>query len=490
MKKSTASIALVTLAAFALTGCGKKEPNVPGGGKGGALGSEGGPAVDSKTQAAFDKALEEFIAHERANDWTDAACDDMAKKFRAANDQAKATSKADFAPALYNAGLASQRCNKDADAKKAFSDALAADPKFHRAKVQIALYDYKAGGDAALEPTIQALQQAVLDAEFQSPDALVNLAMLEMKRGGSGGWQGCTNDMECAKKNIQRALAVDDGYMPAFNQLALYYLARAKEKVGRKDAKVTAGRKKEKKIDQQQLELAALVCSQAIRKNPKYAPIHNTAGIIQVELGNINSAVASFKTASQLDAGFFEAHMNYAAVNLSFRGFKPAEDAYRAALKLRPNDYDVRLGLSLAIRGQINDSNFDQFTKDAEAELLKAKEIAPDRPETYFNLGVLTQEFKVKGITGDEKAKIPVFDAAIVLFREFQTKAGSNPEFADGIKQSKERIEDIDALKKFIVEGIKAAEEAPPALDQPGGLEGPKDGDPPPPAGGDAAKPQ
>ena len=34
----------------------------------------------------------------------------------------------------------------------------------------------------------------------------------------------------------------------------------------------------------QQLELAALVCSQAIRKNPNYAAIHNTAGLIQVEL--------------------------------------------------------------------------------------------------------------------------------------------------------------------------------------------------------------
>ena len=189
MKKSTASI-VIAVAALALAGCGKKDPNVPGQGKGPGTGPDGGPAVDSKTQAAFDKALEDFIAHERANDWNDGVCEDMAKKFRAASDQAKATTKADFAPALYNAGLSLQRCNKDADAKKAFSDALAADSKFHRAKVQIALYDYKAGGDAALEATIQALQQAVLDAEFQNPDALVNLAMLEMKRGGSCAEEG------------------------------------------------------------------------------------------------------------------------------------------------------------------------------------------------------------------------------------------------------------------------------------------------------------
>ena len=164
---------------------------------------------------------------------------------------------------------------------------------------------------------------------------------------------------------------------PAFNQLAIYYLERAKEKVGRaKGTVATAGRTsktKEKKIDQQQLELAALVCSQAIRKNPKYPAIHNTAGLIQVELGNINSAVSSFKTASDLDPGFFEAQMNYAAVNLSFRGFKNAEDAYRSALKIKPNDYDAHLGLALALRGQINDSNFDANVKAAQEELDKAK---------------------------------------------------------------------------------------------------------------------
>ena len=40
------------------------------------------------------------------------------------------------------------------------------------------------------------------------------------------------NDMERAKKNLQRALAIDDGYMPAFNQLALYYFERAKNPAG------------------------------------------------------------------------------------------------------------------------------------------------------------------------------------------------------------------------------------------------------------------
>ena len=49
------------------------------------------------------------------------------------------------------------------------------------------------------------------------------------------------------------------------------------------------------------MELAALVCSQAIRKNAGYAPIYNTAGLIFNELGQVNGAVKYFQTASELD---------------------------------------------------------------------------------------------------------------------------------------------------------------------------------------------
>lgn len=473
--RNIAKISSILLLAVSVMACGKKPEPKTGVNVKGEDGKD--TVVGAEAQKNYDAALENFIKHDKAADWNDASCEESAQAFLRANEQNKKDlGGKELAPAVYNVGLAYQRCNKDAEAKKYFAQALGIDGKFHRAKVQIALYDYKAGGDAALEPTIQALQQAVLDAEFQNTEALVNLAMLEMKRGSATGWQGCQSDLECAKKNIQRALAVDDGYMPAFNQLAIYYLERAKEKVGRKTSKVVAGRKKEKKIDQQQLELAALVCSQAIRKNPKYAPIHNTAGLIQVELGNINSAVQEFKVASDIDPGFFEAQMNYAAVNLSFRGFKNAEDAYRASLKLKPNDYDAHLGLALAIRGQINDSNWDANVKDAQAMLDKAKEISPERPETYYNAGILTQEFKVKGIT-NEKEKIPVLDAAAALYNDFINKAGPNPDFADAVKRAKERIRDIEDIKKFITEGIKAAEEAPPPVDQPGGLEGPKEGE-------------
>src|SRR5262249_20155488 len=156
---------------------------------------------------------------------------------------------------------------------------------------------------------------------------------------------------------LQRALAKDDSYMPAFNQLAILYLEVAKQAAGRDTKrKFRAAGAKEKHVDTQALDLAAVVCSQAIKKNPKYASIRNTAGMIQGELGNLNDAVAQFNQARTLDPSFYEAQMNYAAVNLQFRGFSQAEGAYRKAVELRPNDYDAHLGLALALRGGIDDS--------------------------------------------------------------------------------------------------------------------------------------
>jgi len=477
------------LLALSLVACGNKPGAKNGGdGKGGDT-PDAKPPVSTEVKNKYQNALEAFVEHDRKNDWSADVCSSSAKAFLEASEANKKEGK-ELPEAIYNAGLSYQRCSNDDEAKKLFQQALSLDPKSHRAKTQLALYAYKDGGDGALESTIKSLEQAVLDAEFQNTEALVNLAMLQMKRGGATGGTGCQNDLDCAKKNIQRALAVDDGFMPAFNQLAIYYLERAREKVGRsggsgkKSVVVTArkGAAKEKKIDQQQLELAALVCSQAIRKNPKYPAIHNTAGLIQVELGNINSAVQEFKTAADLDPGFFEAQMNYAAVNLSFRGFKNAEDSYKAALKIKPNDYDAHLGLALAIRGQINDSNFDQGIKSAQEILDKAKTLAPDRAETYYNTAILVQEYKVKTVT-DQKAQIPILKEADALYSQFISKAGSAPEYADGVKRAKERQEDIKATIGFLESGIKAAEEIPPPTDQPGGLEGDA-----PPAGGEEKK--
>ena len=203
--------------------------------------------------------------------------------------------------------------------------------------------------------------------------------------------------MECAKKNLQRALAIDDAFMPAFNQLALYYFQLAKKRAGsvKSTGKGSRGRQVVthasvgKRADVQQLELAALVCSQAIRKNPNYAPIHNTAGLIQNELGQVNGAVGEFATAAKLDPKFFEAQMNFAAVNLGFRGFEQAQAAYTKALAMRPNDYDAHLGLALALRGPITgaENDYDQRVNAVQARARRREEARREPPGRLLQRG-------------------------------------------------------------------------------------------------------
>lgn len=446
MKKSI--IVTAALAIWAV-GCssGPTGPGGPGAKEPGKTGptDSAGNAVTTAAANKFNTGLDAMAQHDKAGDWNEASCSSTAQIFvEAAKEQGDKT----FSEALYNAGLVNQRCKKDDAAKGYFKQVLDKDPKFHRARAQLALYAFAASGEKDVDTAINEMRQAaVVDAQFKNVEALVNLGMLYIKRGNSTADADGPSDLARAKKYIQSALAVDDGYMPAFNQLAILYLEAAKQKAGRDTkAKTATSSASQKKVDTQALELAALVCSQAVRKNPKYAPIHNTAGMIQVELGNLNSAVSEFNNARTLDPSFYEAQMNFAAVNLRFRGFAQAEEAYRAALKMRPNDYDAHLGLALALRGGIDDTNFDKMVKEASSELEAAKKIAPDRPETYYNDAILTQEYKSKAGTGQAE---PELLNAKGLFGQFIQKAGAAPEFADAVKRSKDRMSEIDQIIEF-----------------------------------------
>lgn len=446
MRKLVAFAAI--LAGSLAVGCGGSSavtnPAKDASGKG--ITDSKGNTVSVEAANKFKSGLQAIAQHDKANDWTEATCQSTADIFlTAAKEQGDKT----FSEALYNVGLAYQRCKKDADAKKAFEEVLQKDPKFHPARVQVALYNFAASGEKDIDRAISEMRQAaVVDAQYKNVEALVHLALLYMRRGNSVADNDGPNDFQRAKRYIQSALAVDDAFMPAFNQLAIYYLETAKQKAGRSAGKRTASLSgaKEKKVETQALELAHLVCSQAIRKNPKYAPIFNTFGMIYVELGNLNNAVNSFNAARNLDPSFFEAQMNYAAVNMQFRGFKQAEDAYRGALKIRPNDYDAHLGLALSLRGQIDDSNFDKMVSAAGSELEAAKKIAPERAETYYNEAILTQEYKAKA--GGKEAE-PFLLQAKTLFGQFVQKAGSAAEFSDAAKRAKERIEEIDQIIAF-----------------------------------------
>lgn len=398
-----------------------------------------GNPVSKEAADKYAAALAEMDKLDKtAGGWTPETCKSVADQFLRAAELQQSEMDKYFATAVYNAGAAHHRCQNVEEARKLYKEVLDKDEKFHRARVQLARFDLAASNDTETEKAMGEFTRAVTDSDYQNVEALVELARLQMRRNNAVTDEDGPNDFERAKKNLQRALAVDDAYMPAFNQLALYYLERARQNAGDKSSSSSVARgAKKTKVDSQAIDLALLVASQGIRKNPNYGSIHNTAGLIYVEIGDLNNAVTRFGTARQLDPNFFEAHMNFAAVNLMFRGFSKAEDAYRQATKLRPTDYDAHLGLALALRGQA-DSAPDGEKKLVEAEELikKAKGLDGARPEAYFNHAILVQGYRGKS-AGEAGNK--ALEEAIALFQEFAKKAEGKAQFA-------EAVEDVNAV--------------------------------------------
>lgn len=419
--------------------------------------STSGADVSKQAAQGYKQALAEFMKHDQAYDWAPETCKASAQSFVTVSQQQQQDSGKPLPEALYNAGLAYMRCGLEEEASAQFQAASKAGQGFHRARTQIALFEYKKSSD--LNAAISSLEQIIRDAKFQNVEALVSVAALQMERGNSTEDADGANDLERAKKNIQRALAIDDAFMPAMNQLAIYYMEIAKQKAGdaptgrRRGGGLVVAGAAHAQANRQQLELAMLVASQGVQRDPKYAPLYNTAGLIQVELRDYNGAVKSFRSARTLDPNFFEAHMNYAAVNLSFRGFGEAEKAYRDALRLQPKDYEAHLGLALALRGEINDSNYDTVLAEAQKQLAECKQLDGDRAEAYYNEAILTQEYEAKG--GDSAKTIPALKSAVAKYREFIGKAKGRPAYAEAVKRSGERAKDIEDTIKFIEDGEK-----------------------------------
>lgn len=409
-------------------------------------------AAETRAGALFQHALSEMARLDRAGSWAEKDCADVARGFLEA---AEIDGGNVGVKAIFNAGVAGERCQKDEEARKHFERALALSPGFHPANVRLILLRHRAAGGKDLDRTIAELRKAaIVDAKYTNVEGLVALAMLSLQRGNEAADADGPNDRARAVRYLQSALAVDDGYSPAMNGLALYYLGEARAGAGRKAARASLSSAHSGEArPTQAMELAALVCSQALRKDPSDPVIHNTYGLIQVELGNLGKAAEAFGKARQLRPGFYEAEMNFAAVNLQFRGFTKAEEAYRAVLAKRPDDYDARIGLALALRGQIQESDAGALMEAAGKELKKARQIAPDRPEAYYNEAILTQEYRARDAGDGTRAQLSL---AVELFERFIHKAGSSSEYAETVKTARQRISEIQEIVRFLGDSEKS----------------------------------
>lgn len=399
---SAAARVLCAVSLLTVGACGGGASQTAGGGTtaagaAGGVRSSSGAIVSKEAEANWKKAVEAFNAADKAG-WNPGTCESVAESFRDANKRQGGK----FAEAIFMTGLVADRCGNPSEALKFYNQALELDPKLCGARTGVGIDHFRNGREAQAYSTFE---QAVR-SDPRCTEGYVNLAMMQMARHGAGN--------EEALNNLRRALAIDAQYLPAFNQMALLFLGRAKD-------------------NRKMLDLAAVVCRQAQLIDANYAPIYNTWGLINVRKENVFDALRMFERAMQLDPNHFEAHMNFGQITLSFRGYEDAKRAFSKAVELRPKDYDARIGLGAALRG-LND------TDGAKKQYEEARAIDAARPEAYFNLGLLYQDY-LSGSVEDMKQALTYYD-------QFVQRAKADASLKGVVDDIERRCGNEDAKKK------------------------------------------
>lgn len=389
-----------------------------------------GTAVSQSANQRFNDAAQSMRTHDDANngrgDWTADTCNEVAGKFEEA---AQAQPNGNFPEAWFNRAMVYQRCNMGEQATQSLNRALqAGNGNYCRAKVELGVMAYRRRDTAAART---AFEEAIRQDPTHCVEGYTNLAMVLREAGP-------TNDQQWGEviRNIRAALALDDRYLPARNQLALSYLQQAGDDPY-----------------SQRIFLAGLVCAQAAQVAAAaqselsadvrgfMADIHNTWGIIDIRRGEIIKALGHFQRAYQLSPTMFEAWVNYGTINLSFRGYQDAREAFQHAVELRNDSYDAHIGLGVALRGlaRVDATPEDQrpaLLQQAQQEYERARTLDANRADAYFNLGVLNMSY-LGGQTAD-------LEHAREFLQQFQQRAGTNARFTDHIQRSRRYIQNID----------------------------------------------
>jgi tetratricopeptide (TPR) repeat protein len=389
-------------------GCGggsAKGPKTAKTAAGTTLRTAGGAAITVEAHNHWMAGIRRFNAYEKEG-WNAARCDEVVGSFESA---VKAQQGGKFAEALFMAGLAASRCNDQSKAKSYYEKALAKNDKFCKARVGIGVMQLEAGDR---KEAFKTFQQAVRD-DPQCAEGYVNVAIMQRMMGGK--------NVDEARVNLRRALAIDSQYLPAFAELALLFYEQGARK-------------------EEQYDLAEVVCRQAQLLDRNYAPIYNTWGLIKMAKGDLINALRFFERARDLDSNIFEAHMNFGEITISFRGYSDARAAFGKAVELQPGSYEAHLGLGAALRGL---EQYDQ----AEAMYKKAIGIDSKRPEAYYNLGLIYQDYKTGLIPDMEKAK--------KFYKDFLDRAGKKPKYTEEVQGLTRRCKIDQGDKKRRRIGVK-----------------------------------
>lgn len=236
-----------------------------------------------------------------------------------------------------------------------------------------------------------------------------------------------------AVRNVRRALAGDSNNITSYENLAAIY------------------------YDLDSLEVATLVCQQAIQKqtdrnaeleadlaagkitqaqfdqryitDQSMSAVYNTFGLVWMARGEVALAYSNFKTAMDLDPTSTEALFNVAGIAVNVQDYAMAYQTYGAILQTEPNNREARLSQAVAARGLDNLAEAEQVYE----ALLKDD---PTYSPAKFNKAVLYQEYH-RDLT---KAKS--------IYEEFLAMPSAAKQAPAYVAEAERRVQQIEEIWK------------------------------------------
>jgi tetratricopeptide (TPR) repeat protein len=496
----TTGLALTLAAAFALAGCGAETPKPKaktvvdndqvlgsGGETEAGLGGGGGKVnaeqllpkakkreISADQHEAFDKAMARYMSAKKSGGLSGGECTSVADAFKSAAEGTPV-----LLEALFNQGAVLQECGREDEAIRIWQGMSEGKTKYGPAMTNLGYIAWKNNEPGRAE---QLFSRAIEADPLHTVEARNNLAQILRDKARHASDAGEKKQyVGQAVSHLRTVLALDSNNLQAFSTLAFIYyemnmLEMAKlvgnqaikkadeiatgkfeEEKAEEAAEGKAGKgKKEKKKKEsgkegdeegklaKEVDVREVGTGVTPQMKLNLAVVHNTLGLVELKRKNISPAITQFKQAVAMNPGFNEARLNLAALSLNNRDYKTAEENFRAVLESQPKNYEAAIGLGVALRG-------GKKIPEAEAQYNEAQKLDPSNPSSYFNLGLLYQEY----MDGQK----PTLQKAQGYYRQFLSKANqATPSNLQ--KEAEKRIRDIDEIYVALEEAAKMQAEA------------------------------
>jgi len=426
--------------------------------------------ISADARADFEKAMKRYQDARKDDGLSRSECSSVSDAFKRVADD-----NPGLVEARFNQGAVLYECGRDDEAARIW-DGLKYGPAITNLGY-IAWKNNEAGRAESL------FKRAIDEDPLHSVEARNNMAQIQRdkaRRAGSSDEK--KNYVAQAVSNLRTVLALDSNNLQAFSTLAFIYydmnMLEMAKLVGnqaiKKAEEIATGKFEEEKVEEAN-EKAAVKAGKGKAKKEKgekkgdeegeaakpkeigreagtgvtgdmkkqLAVVHNTLGLVELKKKNISPAIKQFKEAVGLNPNFAEARLNLAALSLNNRDYNTAEENFRAVIKLQPKNFEAAIGLGVALRG-------NKKIDEAEAQYNSAKGLDPSQGGSYFNLGLLYQEYK--------DGQKPSLQKAQDYYRQF---LGHSSGTTDSLKKEAEkRIKDIDEIYVALEEAAKMQAES------------------------------